>query len=65
MGVNNRGTTLPSQQLKEQDETMQPEPYDLNFYYPVRDLESSRLKLTPFIVSPCYRPAPILVPPYL
>lgn len=62
MAVNNHDTTL--QQLKEH-ELMQPEPYDVNFYYPVHDLETSRLKLTPFIVSPCYRPASVIVPLYM
>lgn len=52
MEVDNRDdTTLPLRQLNEQDEP-QSEPYDLNFFYPVHNLESSRLKLTPFIVSP-------------
>jgi hypothetical protein len=27
------------------------EPYDLNFRYPVRELESDRIKLTPLIVG--------------
>ena len=31
--------------------TMTSEPYDFNFCFPIRDLESDRLKLTPFIVS--------------
>ena len=31
--------------------TINEEPYDVNFCYPVRELESSRVKLTPFIVS--------------
>ena len=30
---------------------MSPGPYDFNFCFPVRDLESDRVKLTPFIVS--------------
>lgn len=27
------------------------DPYDVNFCYPVRELESDRVRLTPFVVS--------------
>ena len=37
-------------------DALEDEPYDINFCLPIRELENDRVKLTPFVVSPCLLP---------